>query len=169
MTDPKWLAHARTLVGTRETPGPANNGRIMGWAARARAWLGAAYAGDSVPWCGLFVAECMAAAGFTAPRAFVGLRAKAWASWGIAIGTKATRPPLGTIAVFGRDGGGHVGFVEGVYGNGDLSILGGNQADAVNVRRFPRTRLIALRWPAGVMLADSAPFVSGGTATTGEA
>jgi uncharacterized protein (TIGR02594 family) len=111
----------------------------------------------------------MHAVGFKPPRAFVGLRAKAWANWGVALSTTATRPPLGAIAVFGRDGGGHVGFVEGVYGNGDLAILGGNQADAVNVRRFPRTRLIALRWPAGVALVDAAPFASGGTATTGEA
>jgi uncharacterized protein (TIGR02594 family) len=168
MVEPPWLAHARTLVGTRETPGPANNGRIMGWAVRARAWLGAAYAADSVPWCGLFMAEVMHAAGFKPPRAFVGLRAKAWAAWGMALSTTATRPPIGTIAVFGRDGGGHVGLVAGVYPNGDLAILGGNQADAVNIRRFPRTRLIAFRWPTGVALADVAPFVTGGLVTTGE-
>ena len=169
MTDPKWLAHARTLAGTRETPGAANNIRIMGWAVRARAWLGAAYVGDAVPWCGLFVAEVMQAAGFRPPRGFVGLRAKQWASWGTAVSTVATRPPLGAIAVFGRDGGGHVGFVTGVHRDGRLRILGGNQGDAVNERTFPRSRLIAFRWPAGVALADAAPWVDGaGVATTGE-
>jgi uncharacterized protein (TIGR02594 family) len=168
MVEPPWLAHARTLVGTRETPGPANNSRIMGWAVRARAWLGAAYGADAVPWCGLFIAEVMHAAGFKPPRAFVGLRAKAWASWGIAVSTTATRPPLGGIGVFGREGGGHVGFVVGAYRNGDLLILGGNQGDAVNERRFPRTRLIAVRWPAGVALSDPAPWVDGGLITTGE-
>ncbi len=160
---PPWLAHARTLIGTRETPGPANNSRIMAWATAARAWLGAAYAADSVPWCGLFVAEVMRAAGFKPPRGFVGLRAKAWASWGQDAGMAATRPPLGTIAVFGRVGGGHVGFVTGVFRNGDLMILGGNQGDEVNERRFARHRqagpLIALRWPWGVTVAPPAPWV----------
>lgn len=179
MTVPNWLAHARTKIGIRETPGAANNTQIMGWAARARGWLGAAYVADSVPWCGLFVAECMHAAGFKPPRAFVGLRAKAWASWGIDAGTVATRPPLGAVAVFGRVGGGrvgggHVGIIDGVYRNGDLEILGGNQADAVNRRRFSRHRkegpLIAVRWPAGVALGPPAPWVDApGVVSTGEA
>lgn len=174
MTIPAWLAHARTKIGTRETPGPANNSQIMSWASRARSWLGAAYAADSVPWCGLFMAECAHAAGLKPPRGFVGLRAKAWASWGIDAGTTATRPPLGAIAVFGRVGGGHVGIIDGVYRNGDLEILGGNQADAVNRRRFARHRkegpMIAIRWPAGVAIGEPAPWVDGpGVATTGEA
>ena len=166
MTDPKWLTYARWQVGTREAPGPANEPRIMAMAKRAVGWLGITFTADSVPWCGLFVADCMAVAGFKPPRGFVGVRAKAWASWGI----NAGRPLLGAIAVFGREGGGHVGFVAGVYPNGDLSILGGNQGDAVNERRFPRDRLIALRWPAGVALGAMAPIVAGaGVKTTGEA
>jgi uncharacterized protein (TIGR02594 family) len=161
------------MIGTRETPGPASNSRIMGWAVRARAWLGSAYGADAVPWCGLFVAECMHAAGFKPPRAFVGLRAKAWAAWGVSVSMTATRPPIGAVAVFGRKGGGHVGFVTGVYRNGDLDILGGNQGDAVNIRRFGRNRpegpLLALRWPSGVMLADPAPWVdAAGVPTTRE-
>jgi uncharacterized protein (TIGR02594 family) len=168
--DPPWLAHARTLIGIRETPGPANNSRIMSWAARTKGWLGAAYGQDSTPWCGLFVAECIAAAGFKPARGFVGLRAKAWASWGVNIGLTVPNPPLGTIAVFGRDGGGHVGFVVGVHRGGDLAILGGNQSDSVNIRRFPRSRLIALRWPAGVPVSAAAPVVElAGVRTTGEA
>ena len=33
--------------------------------------------------------------------------------------------------------------------NGRPSVLGGNQADAVNVKAFPRSRVTAYRWPAG--------------------
>jgi uncharacterized protein (TIGR02594 family) len=167
MIDPLWLAYARRRIGTRETPGAGNNPAIMAMAKRAVAWLGAAYSGDSVPWCGLFVADCMDAAGFKPPRSFVGLRAKAWASWGadVSIGK-----PLGCIVVFSRDGGGHVGFLTGIYPDGRLRILGGNQGDAVNERAFPAARVVAYRWPAGVSVIGRAPLtVAAAIATTGEA
>jgi uncharacterized protein (TIGR02594 family) len=170
MTEPPWLAYARRQIGIREAPGPANEPRIMAMAKRAAKWLGITYTADSVPWCGLFVSECMEACGFAPPRGFIGIRAKSWPNWGTALSTTATRPPIGAIAVFGRDGGGHVGFVESVHPNGDLNILGGNQGDAVNIRRFPRARLIALRWPPGTPLAATAPFArTPGQMTTGEA
>lgn len=165
----KWLDEARRLIGTREVPGAANNPVIMSWGNRLGARvLGIAYGADSVPWCGLFTAWCVHQAGITPPK--IAIRAKAWASWGEAISMTGTRPPLGCVAVFGRDGGGHVGFVVGVHANGDLDILGGNQGDAVNVRRFPRARLIALRWPTGQAMAGVAPWASSDTRqTTGEA
>jgi len=168
MTDPKWLHVARSLVGTREVPGAANNPVIMTWGNRLGAKvLGIAYGADSVPWCGLYAAHCIASAGLKPPP--IAIRAKAWASWGSGIPTATPRPPIGCVAVFGRAGGGHVGFVAGVYGNGDLAILGGNQGDAVNERRFPRDRLIALRWPAGVAVAAPVGVVAGaGVKTTGE-
>ena len=165
---PKHLLIAEALLGTREVPGAANNPVIMAWGNRLGARvLGIAYGADSVPWCGLFAAHCVTVAGLKPPP--IAIRAKAWASWGIDLGKTATRPALGSVAVFGRDGGGHVGFVTGVYNNGDLAILGGNQSDAVNVRRFPRARLLAIRWPAGVAVAAPAPWVEGGVKTTGEA
>ena len=165
----RWMTEARRLIGTREVPGAGNNPVIMSWGNRLGARvLGIAYGADSVPWCGLFVAHCVTQAGLKPPP--IAIRAKAWATWGDAIGTTATRPPLGAVAVFGRDGGGHVGFIMGVHANGDLDILGGNQGDAVNVRRFPRTRLIALRWPKGQAMVGVAPWASSHTRqTTGEA
>ena len=166
MIDPLWLAYARRRIGTRETPGPANNPAIMAMAKRAFAWLGAAYSGDAVPWCGLFVADCMDAAGFKPPRSFVGVRAKAWATWG---GDVSVSKPLGCIVVFTRDGGGHVGFLTGIYPDGRLRILGGNQADAVNERAFPAARVVAYRWPAGVAMGTRAPLVvAPAVITTGE-
>lgn len=149
MTEPAWLAHARTMLGTRETPGPGNTLAIMAWARDARAWLGAAYSGDSVPWCGLFVAECVRVAGFKPPRGFVGLRAMQWASWGEALAIDQP-PPIGAIAVLKRDGGGHVVFVTGLTPNGNFVGIGGNQKDAVTEATFTRERLVALRWPSGV-------------------
>lgn len=168
MTMPAWLAEAERLIGTREVPGAANNPIIMAWGNRLGARvLGIAYGADSVPWCGLFTAHCIVAAGLVPPR--IAIRAKSWASWGVDAGMTATRPPLGAIAVFERAGGGHVGIVSGVSEYGRLEICGGNQGDAVNKRLFGRDRLIALRWPNGVAVARPASWTTAGIATTGEA
>jgi len=153
----RWLTEARRHIGMREVPGVANNPVIMGWADRLGARvLGIKYNADSVAWCGLFAAWCVHQAGLRPPG--ISIRAKAWADWGDAVSMVATRPPLGAIAVFDRNGGGHVGFVESVNTDASLNIIGGNQGDEVNVRRFARNRLIALRWPKGVARSDPAPW-----------
>lgn len=164
----QWMTEARRHIGLREVPGVANNPVILGWADRLGARvLGIKYDQDATPWCGLFAAWCVHQAGLRPPG--ISIRAKAWADWGDGLSLVATRPPLGAIAVFGRDGGGHVGFVDSVNRDGSLNILGGNQGDAVNVRRFPRARLIALRWPKGVVRGPVAPWAgSAAIDTTGE-
>jgi hypothetical protein len=54
--------------------------------------------------------------------------------------------------------------------NGDLLILGGNQGDAVNIRAFPRGRVLAYRWPPGRELPRFTQLAQGtAAATTGEA
>src|SRR4051812_27012398 len=105
---PPWMTIARSYLGVRETPGPANNPTIMGWAKRLGAKvLGIAYADDSsVPWCGLFVSEVMTEAGFKPPP--IAVRAKAWATWG-----DAGPSGVGAVLVFQRPGGGHVGLCNG--------------------------------------------------------
>jgi uncharacterized protein (TIGR02594 family) len=164
----KWLDEARRHIGLKELPGLANNPTILHWGSRLGVKvLGIPYTSDSTAWCGLFTAWCVHHAGITPPA--IAIRAKAWATWGDALSTTATRPPLGCVAVFGRDGGGHVGFVESVNTDGSLNILGGNQGDAVNVRRFARARLLDLRWPKGVARSSPAPWAGAAAAdTTGE-
>lgn len=163
----KWITEARSLIGTKEVPGAANNPKIMGWGnALGAKVLGIKYLGDHVPWCGLFAAWCVTQAGFTPPK--IAIRASEWAKFGTALPLTGSIP-LGAIAVFTRNGGGHVGFVVGVHADGSLDILGGNQGDAVNIRKFPRSRLTALRWPPNTPIGKAAPRVSGGKATTGEA
>jgi len=168
--EPKWLSIARSKIGVREIRGPQHSPGVMGMVQRASGWLGIRVTDDETPWCGTFVAACFADAGYKPPRGFIGVRAKAWATWGMPCPMPATRPSLGSVAVFGRDGGGHVGFVVGVHSNGDLDILGGNQGDAVNIRRFPRSRLLALRWPLGAAMGEPVTWASARTQqTTGEA
>jgi uncharacterized protein (TIGR02594 family) len=140
---PPWLRQAGQLLGTRERTGAADNPAILGW-ARA---LGLAYAGDSVPWCGLFVAHCLASVlpGTALPA--TPLWARSWARFGVTV------PPVpGAIMVFWRGrrgaGSGHVGFHAGESADASR-ILGGNQSDGVSLTWLGKDRLLAARWPPG--------------------
>ncbi|KQV66653.1 TIGR02594 family protein [Caulobacter sp. Root343] len=150
MAEAPWLAVARALIGTRETPGPANNPKIMDWANKLGGKkLGVAYAGDAVPWCGLFAAHCVNAVGLALPP--IAVRASAWSSWGLRV-----TPCVGAILVFTREGGGHVGFYVGEDETHFL-VLGGNQGDQVSIVKIAKDRLSACRWPGGVPLTGK-PF-----------
>ena len=145
--EPAWLLYARSLLGTREAAGAANNPTIMGWARRLGSKvLGIIYNADSVPWCGLFVAACMDAGGSIAAPP-IAVRAKAWATWGANL--RPERLAAGAVLVFERAGVGHVGFYVGEDAT-HYHVLGGNQGDAVTIARIAKTRLVASRWPRGV-------------------
>ncbi|TCP36558.1 TIGR02594 family protein [Sphingomonas sp. BK235] len=149
--EPAWLAAARAKLGTREAPGPANSPTIMGWAKRVgNKALGMVYNADSVPWCGLFVATCMHEAGIKpAP---IAVRAKAWATWGLALSIDELAP--GAVLVFERPGGGHVGFYDGETATA-YRVLGGNQGDAVSCAWIAKERCVARRWPSDQPLVGS--------------
>ena len=143
--DPAWLAAARARLGTREAAGAANSATILGWAKRlGTRVLGMVYNADSVPWCGVFVAVCLAEDGIAA--APLAVRATSWAAWGQALRPDRLAP--GAIMVFARPGGGHVGFYVGEDAVA-YHVLGGNQGDAVTITRIAKSRCIARRWPPG--------------------
>ena len=61
-------------------------------------------------------------------------------------------PTLGAIFVYSRDGGGHVTIYEG-EDDEYYFCRGGNQSDAVNVARFPKSRKpVGIMWPAGLAM-----------------
>lgn len=145
-TTPPWFDHALGLLGIRERAGTGDNPVILAWAKA----LGLANAGDSVPWCGLFVAHCLAN---TLPGAALPARplwARAWAAYGQPIA-----PVPGAIMVFWRGsrrgGAGHVGFHAG-QDDRAFRIVGGNQSDGVTLTWLARDRLLAARWPLAVAL-----------------
>jgi uncharacterized protein (TIGR02594 family) len=119
--------------------------------------LGMIYNADSVPWCGVFVAECLAEAGIASP-AFA-VRAKSWAGWGANL--RAERLAPGAVLVFERPGGGHVGFYVGEDAVA-YHVLGGNQGDRVSVARLAKERCIARRWPEGRPVIGKPVLVDGG-------
>lgn len=151
---PKWLEYARTMKWVHEVPGPNHSAEIIEWAVRLGGWIKAYVTNDEAPWCGLFMAHVFQRALPALKRPANPLSAAAWGSWGVAL----SKPALGAVLVFKRPGGGHVGFYEGE----DLThyhVLGGNQANSVNVSRIAKNRLVAkgIRWPMGEPLPTGGP------------
>lgn len=159
--EPRWLDVARGLLGTREIPGPTHSGFIAkGWARLGAPWFN----DDETPWCGFFVAHCIDAAGFPYPRRGLFARARAWLDWG-----EACDPVMGAVVVFGRAGGGHVGFLVGQSAT-HLYVLGGNQSNAVTIAPIAKTRALGFRWPAGLPHGTvELTAMSGGAISTNEA
>lgn len=142
-TDPAWMVEAKSLIGTDEWAGNANNPVIMNWAKDLDQW----YPADSVAWCGLFVAHCMAVGAPDEPQDFNRLGAREWTKFG-----EKKDPMYGAIGVFWRvspnSWQGHVGFLVG-QDSSTYHILGGNQSDSVNVTRISKNRLLEFRGPKG--------------------
>ena len=149
---PPWLVTMRDITGTNEYPGGADNPTILEWRNYIAqkypemASYVANYTHDSIPWCGLTVAYCMAKNGI---RPVFGsgdlsrfLWAQAWMKFGV-----ECEPKLGAVMVFTRNGGGHVALYEGEEGSYYL-IRGGNQSDSVNVTRMAKSKFTGARWPA---------------------
>jgi|SRR3990167_91989 len=148
--DPAWLAYARMQIGVRETPGKTHTQKILDW------WKAIRRGGikdDETPWCAAFVGGCLEAVGI---RSSSYESAVSYAAWGRGLNA----PTYGSIVVLARKGGHHVGFLVGRSATGELAVLGGNQADAVNIKMFSHDRLKAQRWPEGVPVTNRfLPFV----------
>lgn len=158
-TLPRVIAEARKLVGTKEVAGSSNNPVIMAWAKEVgRETIGYTYAGDHVPWCGLFAAVVVKRAGKTIPTG--PLYALNWVNFGTPVAMRrqfnlanplinaaGLAPSLGDVLVFKREGGGHVGFY---IGEDDkyFCVLGGNQSDNVTFTWIAKARCVAVRRPA---------------------
>lgn len=154
-----WMKFANGERGVIEGRGKKNNPRVMAYYAKAgHSWVKE----DSVAWCAAFACWALEEAGIRSPR---NLAAKSFLNWGTAI----KEPKPGCIVVMHRPGAsaahGHVGFYVGPAGAGHIYVLGGNQSDAVNVKKFPVSRVVGYRWPARVYL--SAANVSLGVASLG--
>lgn len=135
----RWIEEASKHIGQKEIPGAQSNPWILSlWQLKDK-WLGT---DDSkVPWCGAFVNHVLTKCGYATFRTY--FRARDWAKWGQPI----PKACVGCIVVFERAGGGHVGFLLGQDKKGNLLVLGGNQADSVNIAAFDPNRVLAYRWP----------------------
>jgi uncharacterized protein (TIGR02594 family) len=130
---------AQTYIGTTEGPGPENNPVIMEmYASVGHDWV----EHDSVAWCAAFVGHCLERAGIRSTRK---LTARSYLDWGVPVEIDDAQP--GDIAVIPRGASswqGHVFFIDRVEGPWVWG-LGGNQSDAVTVKRYPISKLLGLR------------------------
>lgn len=145
MTKPSWIRVAERYLGQKEIKGVTHNPLIVDmWKWIKRGGI----KNDEVPWCAAFVGSCFEQVWIKSSRFE---SAKSYLDWGV----KLDKPVYGAVAVFSRNGGGHVGFIVGTDKQGRLMILGGNQGDEVNIRPFESSRLTGIRWPLGVDVPKS--------------
>lgn len=130
---------AQGYIGTTEAPGAADNPEILEmYATIGQDWI----EHDEVAWCAAFVGHCLEKAGLRSTRK---LTARSYLEWGIPIEMADAQP--GDIVVFRRGNSawqGHVGFFVAQSGAW-IEVLGGNQGDAVNVKRYPAAKLLGVR------------------------
>lgn len=142
MNEPTWLVEAKKYIGEKEYPGmPSNPWIVSLWKKIKRSGI----KDDSTPWCAAFVGGCLEAVGVVSSRYE---SAKSYLAWGVPL----SKPTLGCVVVFERQGGGHVGFVVGEDPKGRLMVLGGNQGNVVSIAPFDRSRVAGYRWPATVWI-----------------
>ena len=133
---PKILVEMRELYGVKEVPGKGNSKIIMGWAAE----VNTNYPGDATAWCGLTVSVVAKRAGYDYYPNGNALWARNWLDWGVPYKT----PMLGDVLVFERGTGGHVGLYVGEDAT-HFHVFGGNQGDAVCIKRIDKERLLGAR------------------------
>jgi uncharacterized protein (TIGR02594 family) len=133
-----WMLTAKRLMGTEEYS-EGDNQDILQWARDLGGSVAKDYKHDSIAWCGLFVAYCFFANGIDPVKD--PLWALNWAKWQTHVD-----PGYGSLLVFKRSGGGHVGYYisEDSY---SYHVLGGNQSDEVNVSKVSKAQLVSSRWP----------------------
>jgi uncharacterized protein (TIGR02594 family) len=149
MNEAHWLKEAWREFGQAERAGTRENPRII---ALFRDAGHASVTRDEVAWCAAFCGACLERAGIKSTRS---LLARSYLAWG----SPLAEPRIGAIAVFSRGANpseGHVGFWLG-EADDHVVLLGGNQGNAVSVVRYPKTRLLAVRWPLDVPASTGEP------------
>lgn len=156
MSEAPWLLLARRYVGVKEIAGPQHHPAILALLDAADGLVDGkrlqGIADDETPWCASFVSAILELSGYKSTRS-------AWARSYLNWGQKLIGPAIGAIAVLERGpSSGHVGFVVGRDGAGDVLLLGGNQGDQVKISAFDMQRVLGFRWPDGERLPDAQKF-----------
>jgi uncharacterized protein (TIGR02594 family) len=136
-TKPKYYQEAERLVGVKEVPGKGSNEKIDELFDE----VGHPKENDATPWCAAFVGGCLVRGN---KRSTETLLARDYASDKFSDRfDKLEGPELYSIGVMKRGTGwqGHVGFVS-AFDKNTVTLLGGNQSDAVNYRTFPRSAFV---------------------------
>ena len=149
MPEPKWLTLARKYIGTSEIPGSKNNPALMQLLDMADGKKDGKTIGannDDEAYCAKAMSAWLELCGIRSTRSPA---ARSFGKWG----QELDGPAVGCVVVFWRksvdSAFGHVGLVVGKDSSGNIVVLGANQQDAVNIKSFTKSRIIAggFRWP----------------------
>jgi uncharacterized protein (TIGR02594 family) len=135
-SDPPWITVALKEYEQARLIAPNNNPRILEY---LRSIPGGENLSDKVDWASAFAEWTLNQVGISGPK---NLTAKAWVRWGRGV----KEPQKGAVAIFNFDGTEHVAFFLADAGD-DLIVLGGNQEQKVQARRYPKSKLITYRMP----------------------
>ena len=150
----KWLDEARKEIGVSEHTVAGSKAVDQMW--RDSKLSGLVGTAKTVPWCAGFANAMLERAGIRSPRSD---SSQSYLTFGV----KLDAPKYGCVCVGKRPGGGHVGFVVGMDKSGNPLLLGGNQSDAVNIKAFPKERVLGYRWVESVPI-DNRPLPIGDAA-----
>jgi uncharacterized protein (TIGR02594 family) len=163
MSIPPWLEVMRAITGASEYEN-GSNPRIEAMATYIgrkfpeQADYAALYDDDSIAWCGVCTAFCLAACtreGISGPFGPTDTDKWMWAqSFASDPGfVKLGSPVPGAIVVMTREGGGHVTMFE-EWDDGTIYCRGGNQSNEVNVSSYDPSTVIAYCWPKDVAIPE---------------
>lgn len=125
---------AQKELGVQEVAGKGSNPRIIYY----HAFTSLKATDDSTPWCSAFMNAAAMSTGFTGTKSAA---ASSWLEYGI-----EGDGSVGDIAVFKREGGHHVAFVNKAFtGQAQIEVLGGNQRDRVGIDNYGVSNLLAFR------------------------
>lgn len=132
---PPWMAEMWRRKGLHEA---RDNKTLTEW-LRAGRLLGNP---AKLPWCGDAVETCIVKTLPDEPVPNNPFWAQAWANFGVGVD-----PIVGSIGVIRWSSrAGHVGIVADASAS-RITLLGGNQSNAITLSSFPRSKFIAFRWP----------------------
>ncbi|MEO5344224.1 MAG: TIGR02594 family protein [Gammaproteobacteria bacterium SHHR-1] len=114
-----------------------DNPRVLAYYREA----GVPQTNDEVPWCAAFVGAVLARCGVQGTGS---LLARSYESWGTSVPLDQAQRGDVVMLSRGQPWQGHVGFYEGAAG-GNVTLLGGNQGDQVNITAYPKSRVVAVR------------------------
>lgn len=140
LTGPAWYQKAQQELeaGVREnTSRRRHNPRIIQYHSTTTLQA----TDDETPWCSSFVNWCFTECGLTGTNSAA---ARSWLRWGETL----SEPQVGCVVVFRRGTSptsGHVGFYHGRQGS-HILVLGGNQANEVNISSYSERDLLGFRW-----------------------
>lgn len=137
-----WVKEAWRHLGAHERPGLESDPQIKQW---ADAFELTGFNEDVAPYCSLYIRYCFYKALPDEPLPNHPLWSWGWLRFGV-----ICEPQLGCVLVFYRGDIakqiGHVAFYLSEEAD-DFIVLGANQSDAVSVKRMPKARMLASRWP----------------------